>query len=57
MSVQSVMAPDFVLGLPPIGVLKVVQVTMKHDPFDVMQGIHVDFTSILHSHTLLVPQV
>jgi hypothetical protein len=29
-------------------------VTMKHDPFNV--GIHVDFTSILHSLALLAPQ-
>ena len=32
--------------------LKIVQVTMKHDP-----RIHVDFTSILHSHTPSAPQV
>ena len=39
--------------------LNIVRVTMKCDPFDTMTvGIHVDFTSIiLHSHTLLVPQV
>jgi hypothetical protein len=30
--------------------LKITRVTMKHG------GIHVDFTSILRSHTLLVPQ-
>ena len=34
--------------------LKIVQVTMKHDPFDAMYGIHVDFTSIVHSHTYSV---
>jgi hypothetical protein len=33
-----------------------IQVTMKHDPLDAMVGIHVDFISILHSHTPSVPQ-
>ena len=29
-------SPDFVLGLPPRGGFwKTIQVTMKHDPFDV----------------------
>ena len=36
--------------------LWIVQVTMKHDPLDANVGIHVDFTSVLHSHTPLVPQ-
>jgi hypothetical protein len=37
--------------------LKIVQVTMKHDPLDAIYvGIHVDFASILHSHSPLVPQ-
>jgi hypothetical protein len=36
--------------------LKIVQMTMKHDPIRCHVGIHVDFTSILLSHTPLVPQ-
>ena len=36
-------SPSFVLGLPPRGNFWIiVQVTMKHDPSDVI-GIHVDF--------------
>jgi hypothetical protein len=32
---QSAMVSNFALGLPPKdGCLKIVQVTMKHDPFD-----------------------
>ena len=38
-------------------ILKLVQLTMKRDPFDVIIGIHVDFTSILQSRTPLVPQM
>ena len=50
-------SPGFVLGLPPRDVFsKIIQVTMKHDPFRWHVGIHVDFTSILHSHTPLVPR-
>ena len=33
---RSVMVSGFVLSLPPRGGLKVVQVTMKHDPCDAM---------------------
>ena len=33
-----------------------VQVTMKHDLFDAHVGLHVDFTSILHSLDPVVPQ-
>jgi len=48
---------SFVLGLPPRDGLKAIQVTMKHDPFvGIRVGTHVGFTSILHSHTSLVPQ-
>ena len=36
--------------------LKIVQVTMKHDPFDAHVEIHVEVTSILHPHTRLVPR-
>ena len=36
--------------------LKIAQVTMKHDPFWGHVGIYVDFTSILHSLTRLVPR-
>ena len=35
--------------------LKIVQVTMKRYLFDVIVGIYVDFTSILHSLAMLVP--
>jgi hypothetical protein len=38
--------------------LKIIQVTMKRDPaIWCYVEFHVNFTSILHSHTLLVPQV
>ena len=50
-------SPGFVLGLSPSGgFFRTVQVTMKHDPIRCHVGIHVDFTSILHSHTPLVPK-
>ena len=49
---QSFVRPTFKMWF-----LKTIQVTTKRDPFDAMLGIHVDFTSILHSHTPLVPQV
>ena len=36
--------------------LRIVQGIMRDGPFDCHVGIHVDFTSILHSHASLVPQ-
>ena len=50
-------SPGFVLSLPPRGGFKkIVPVTMKYDPFRCHVGIHVNFASILYSHTPLVPQ-
>jgi hypothetical protein len=55
-SVQSAMVSRFcVRPTSKKWFLKIVQVTMKHDPIRCHVGSHVDFTSILHAHTLLVP--
>jgi hypothetical protein len=45
----------FVLGLPPRGGFWK-QSTWPWNMIHLMPRIHVDFTSILHSHTMLVPQ-
>ena len=51
-------SPGFVLGVPTGGGFEnIVQVAMKRDrSIRCHVGIHVDSTSILHSHTLLVPR-
>ena len=56
-SVQSAMVSRFgVRSTYKRRFLKLVQVTMKHDPFDARQESTYTFTSILHLYTPLVPQ-
>ena len=56
-SIRSAMAPRFVLGLPSRGGFKNNMSDHKTLSIRCHVEIHVDFTSILHSHTMLVPQV
>ena len=56
-SVRSTMISQFcVMPTSKRWLLKIIQVTMKHDPIRCHVGIHADSTTILHWHTPLVPQ-